>query len=288
LETKTATEFRYLRWGFDIVIALVLGLVTKVILDWLMRAPAMGPSIDAEGEVSSRRGHLRPLLPILPTVRASQRCIRVLHFEPIGREAGAGIQVLGQAAVSTNAYIVQGGPKVPAARYIWSLYFRLERVNMIRSFLHQALVMKATHTALVAKLVVVIDDDPLVLEATGGLLSSWGCCVVTAKSCDEALVRLAETEAGRRPDLIVCDYQLSRGLTGVDAIERLRSAFRNAFEIPALLISADATSPQCEVGSRAYHLLYKPVNAEKFHAALVDASLRAATVGPGNPTDARA
>ena len=40
---------------------------------------------------------------------------------------------------------------------------------MIRRF-HQALVMKATRTAPVAKLVVVIDDDPLVLEATAGLL----------------------------------------------------------------------------------------------------------------------
>jgi CheY-like chemotaxis protein len=85
--------------------------------------------------------------------------------------------------------------------------------------------MKATRSAPVAKLVVVIDDDPLVLEATRGLLRSWGCCVVTAESCDEALVCLDETEAGRRPDLIVCDYQLSRGLTGVDAIERLRGAF---------------------------------------------------------------
>ena len=130
--------------------------------------------------------------------------------------------------------------------------------------------MKAAHTALVAKLVVVIDDNPLVLEATGGLLRSWGCCVVTAESCDEALVSLAETEAGRRPDLIVCDYRLSRGLTGVDAIERLRSAFG---KIPALLVSADATSPPCEVGPRAYDLLYKPVNAERFHAALVDASV---------------
>jgi hypothetical protein len=36
LETKTAKEFRYLRRGLGIVIALVLGLVTKVILDWLM------------------------------------------------------------------------------------------------------------------------------------------------------------------------------------------------------------------------------------------------------------
>ena len=130
--------------------------------------------------------------------------------------------------------------------------------------------MKATRSAPVAKLVVVIDDDPLVLEATRGLLRSWGCCVVTAESCDEALVSLAETEAGRRPDLIVCDYRLSRGLTGVDAIERLRSAFG---KIPALLVSADATSPPCEVGPRAYDLLYKPVNAERFHAALVDASV---------------
>ena len=100
---------------------------------------------------------------------------------------------------------------------IWSVNFGL-RVNSFFS-------MKATHTALVAKLVVVIDDNSLILEATGGLLRSWGCCVVTAESCDDALVRLAETEAGRRPDLIACDYQLSGGLTGVDAIERLRSAF---------------------------------------------------------------
>jgi len=132
--------------------------------------------------------------------------------------------------------------------------------------------MKATRSAPLAKLVVVIDDDPLILEATEGLLRSWGCRVVAARSCDEALVRLAETEAGRRPDVIVCDYQLSRGVTGVDAIERLRSAFPIPALIPALLISGDASSPRCEVGSRGYHLLYKPVNPERFHAALVDAS----------------
>jgi CheY-like chemotaxis protein len=143
-------------------------------------------------------------------------------------------------------------------------------INIIRRFFNQALVMEATRTAPVSKLVVVIDDDSLVLEATGGLLHSWGCDVVTAKSCDEALVCLAETETGRRPDLIVCDYQLSRGLTGVDAIERLRSAFG---KIPALLVSADASCPDCEVGPKAYRLLYKPVNVEKFHAALVDASV---------------
>ena len=55
--------------------------------------------------------------------------------------------------------------------------------------------MKATRSALVGKLAVVIDDDPLILEATEGLLRSWGCCVVTAQSCDEALVRLASGSA---------------------------------------------------------------------------------------------
>jgi CheY-like chemotaxis protein len=127
--------------------------------------------------------------------------------------------------------------------------------------------MKATRTAPFAKLVVVIEDNPLVLEATTGLLRSWGCCVVPAKSCDEALVSLAETEADRRPDVIICDYQLSRGLTGVDAIERLRTAFG---KIPALLISADASAAHCELEPGLYHLLYKPLNAERLHATLAD------------------
>jgi hypothetical protein len=53
---------------------------------------------------------------------------------------------------------------------------------------YQALVMKPMRTAPFDRLVVVIEDNPLVLEATAGLLRSWGCCVVAAKSCDEALV----------------------------------------------------------------------------------------------------
>jgi two-component system, sensor histidine kinase len=118
-----------------------------------------------------------------------------------------------------------------------------------------------------SKLVVVIDDDPLVLEATGGLLRSWGCRVVAAESCGEAMKML--TEIGQRPDLIVCDYRLPQGPTGVDAIEILRSAF----EIPALLISGDANSPRGDDGASGYRLLHKPVNAETFRAVLIDASV---------------
>ena len=115
------------------------------------------------------------------------------------------------------------------------------------------------------KLVVVIDDDAFVLEATGGLLRSWGFEVVTAESYCEAMERLARER--RRPDLIICDYRLSEGATGVDAIRELR----NAFEIPALLISGDAAAPPATLAS--YNLLHKPLNAAKFRAALVDASI---------------
>ena len=117
------------------------------------------------------------------------------------------------------------------------------------------------------KLVVVIDDDPLVLEATRGLLRSWGCSVVAADSYSAALRHLSKVD--RRPDLIVCDYRLSTGLNGVDAIEGLRSTF----EIPALLISGDAGSPPGSSAVDRYSLLHKPVDAEKFRAALVDASV---------------
>lgn len=126
--------------------------------------------------------------------------------------------------------------------------------------------MKAGQAALKGKLVVVIDDDLLVLEATGGLLRSWGCQVVTAESYNDALTHLAGI--GRRPDLIVCDYRLSEGETGVDAIEGLRSAFA----IPALLISGDPGSPPSEGGVNGYNLLHKPVDAAAFRAALLDAS----------------
>jgi len=125
------------------------------------------------------------------------------------------------------------------------------------------------------KLVVVIEDDPLVLEATGGLLRSWGCRVVAAETCGEAMMKLSKI--GQRPDLIVCDYRLPKGPTGVDAIETLRDAFeipaRDAFEIPALLISGDAASPASGDGANRYRLLHKPVNAETFRAVLVDASV---------------
>lgn len=117
------------------------------------------------------------------------------------------------------------------------------------------------------KLVVVVEDDRLVLEATSGLLHSWGCRVVAADCCRDAIAKLRELD--ERPDLIVCDYHLPQGPNGIEAIRMLRGAST----IPAFLISADPSSPSDEDGRNGYRLLHKPVSPKKFRALLVDASV---------------
>jgi signal transduction histidine kinase len=106
------------------------------------------------------------------------------------------------------------------------------------------------------KLVVVIDDDELVLDAMAAVLKGWGCHVVAASCDDEALAGLAEDEL--KPDLIISDYRLKNGKTGFEAIDRLRHEFDAL--IPAFLISGD-TAPERlrEAKASGYYLLHKPV-----------------------------
>jgi signal transduction histidine kinase/CheY-like chemotaxis protein len=113
------------------------------------------------------------------------------------------------------------------------------------------------------KLVVVIDDDPLVLDGMGGLFRSWGYQLLVAGTRDEALAGIANLD--RPPALIVSDYHLSGGKTGIEVIEALRGIF--SAEIPAFLVSGD-TSPELLGQARAsgYHLLHKPVDPMKLRA----------------------
>jgi CheY-like chemotaxis protein len=107
------------------------------------------------------------------------------------------------------------------------------------------------------KLVVVIDDDALVLDSMGGLLRNWGCRVEAATTVDEALAKLGP---GGQPDLIICDYRLGNGLSGITAIADLRKVYRAP--VPAFLMSGD-TGPERlrEARECGYLLLHKPLQA---------------------------
>jgi CheY-like chemotaxis protein len=114
-----------------------------------------------------------------------------------------------------------------------------------------------------SKLVVIIDDDPVILDAMQGLLRGWGYKVVAAASETAALVCLGEL--GRRPDLIICDYRLGEGQIGVTAIERLR----HAFEIPAFIVTGEtASDPLTRAEHAGIDVLHKPVDPTSLNALL--------------------
>jgi signal transduction histidine kinase/CheY-like chemotaxis protein len=112
------------------------------------------------------------------------------------------------------------------------------------------------------KFVVLIDDDALVLDSVGGMLRSWGCRVLTADSLDVASIAL---EGEQRPDLIISDYRLGNGQSGIAAIAKLCEAF--GATIPAFLMSGD-TAPERlrEAQLSGHHLLHKPVRPMRLRA----------------------
>ena len=72
---------------------------------------------------------------------------------------------------------------------------------------------------------------------------------------------------GSRPDLIIADFHLTDGSTGVAAIDQLRGAA--GAPVPAFLLSGDTAPDRLrEAGAAGYHLLHKPVDPMALRAML--------------------
>jgi CheY-like chemotaxis protein/anti-sigma regulatory factor (Ser/Thr protein kinase) len=126
------------------------------------------------------------------------------------------------------------------------------------------------------RLVVVVDDDAVVLDATGALLRQGGCDVVCAASGGEAKARLAAVS--RPPDALVCDYRLRPPDNGLLVMEMLREEFNR--QIPTLIITGDVLPESAELAALPdVVVLHKPV-AE---AALRDTLARLAALGAAEP-----
>ena len=96
------------------------------------------------------------------------------------------------------------------------------------------------------------------------LLSSWGHRVIPAAGADAALAAL---KGGIVPDLIVCDFRLGHGQTGLQAIARLQAAC--GVRIPAILLTGE-TAPEKlrEAQGGGYPLLHKPLAPGRLRAAV--------------------
>ena len=104
--------------------------------------------------------------------------------------------------------------------------------------------------------VVVLDDDQTVREAMQLLLTDWGCHVISASTVEDVIEEILQSQ--RQPDLIVVDYRLRGGATGIDAIAQIRAATRPT--LPAVLVTGDTGVDQLrEVRESKLTLLHKPV-----------------------------
>jgi CheY-like chemotaxis protein len=116
--------------------------------------------------------------------------------------------------------------------------------------------------------VVVVDDEAFIRESLSLLLQGWGHRV----SAFAGLTDLTEsllTDTLSRPDVILADFRLPNGRTGVEAVALTRAHFRKP--IPAMLLTGDIDSHQLrEAGRGGLPVLRKPVRPDQLRLKLVE------------------
>ena len=110
--------------------------------------------------------------------------------------------------------------------------------------------------------ILIIDNDPLVLESTALLLRSWGCEV-------SALTRAPQDQIaiGNVPDLMIVDMHLDAGEDGVSTVARLRCRFGHP--VPALIMTGDVSqATRDQVAGAHLPMLEKPVSPLRMRTVL--------------------
>jgi CheY-like chemotaxis protein len=85
--------------------------------------------------------------------------------------------------------------------------------------------------------VLCIDNDPAALRGLATLLDTWGCETLSAQGVEELV--MGRRLQSWRPDLIVVDYHLEGGATGLEVVRHLRAV--EGVRAPVLVVSADAS-----------------------------------------------
>jgi signal transduction histidine kinase/ActR/RegA family two-component response regulator len=118
--------------------------------------------------------------------------------------------------------------------------------------------------------VLVVDNDASVLESMRTLLTRWGCetkCAAGVRDVDALLSR----ESGYCPHVILADYHLDDGETGLVAVGRLRAS--SGHDIAAAIITADQSLDVAEtVRAAGCEIVRKPIKPAELRALMVHLS----------------
>lgn len=124
--------------------------------------------------------------------------------------------------------------------------------------------VSVSNSQLVDIKVLCVDNEPQITDAMSLLLQRWGCLVQTAHGegqLDEIL------ESGFKPDILVVDYQLDRGKTGIEFIKATRD--KMGVKIPAIIVTADHTQDvENEITNFGLKLLHKPLKPAMLRATI--------------------
>ena len=95
--------------------------------------------------------------------------------------------------------------------------------------------VKETRREIAGSFVVFVDDERELRDAMALLLARWGCHAIVAKSANDAIEQLARHL--RAPDLVIGDYRLADGESGLDAIASIRAALGHP--VDAIILSGE-------------------------------------------------
>lgn len=117
--------------------------------------------------------------------------------------------------------------------------------------------------------IIIVEDDPHVLEAMARLLGRWGAQCLTGNSLTQVLARLEDVE--RAPDVIVADYNLADEVVGPDVISAIRARYdaQAGRQIPAVVVSATPSDEVlAKVEAATCEFMTKPVEPAELRALL--------------------
>ncbi|GGK72809.1 hybrid sensor histidine kinase/response regulator [Amphritea balenae] len=113
--------------------------------------------------------------------------------------------------------------------------------------------------------VLVIDNEPKILEGMSALLQGWSCSVMVAISASEAQQKIIDQEF--MPDIILADYHLDETRTGIMALQELGKLWHHP--VPAIVITADRTDAvKEEIAATDAVLLHKPIKPAALRATI--------------------
>lgn len=112
--------------------------------------------------------------------------------------------------------------------------------------------------------VLIIEDEDSVRDGMRELLQSWGCRAFVAADGWMGLLELAR--AACAPEIVIADYHLDRGATGLAAVDEVRAVYGR---VPAVIVTADRDREVLEAVRRhGLHVLQKPLKPAKLRALM--------------------